>query len=751
LKKHKMNNEKSFLYMICVGYLFVGMVSVIVIIALNILSYQNKQSSISEMNEAKIQKDIDFLDGVIAEMQETCADISVRNELENYARESKDTSKSYAYSRYRIYKMLAVYMKEMYRDIFVYFKEDEYIVSGSRSTLSKENYYKTYFSQKEDVKEDFYSLLECEYSYPILGSISVDGQEKCLYVAMAHSMKGSKEKYVVCVILNADYLSNQLFDYTNSLGTLLIFDNHRELLLNYGTEGTFSIDGTEKAGEPYAVEFDGNRYVMSVYPTQTFNGCYAYAELIDSYWKELRVIRLFSVFSVGAYVLLIGIVIYWMSRRAYQPLKSFIHRLSQGETEGVDRYQIKELNYIREVLQEQRTEMNKLYKEMKTTGLDKKERFLARLLSGYYSEEGDIRKQMKDNDIVFTYQYYVVGIIQIEEGSEDEKLSKFVIKNVFEEIFNRDNIGYVIEMKEKECAFLLNLEEKEYETKKNCLVEEGKIFIEGICQLRMTIAYSEVGKNIGELKELYMQAAKAMKYRYLYGKGSIIEYENIKNRSFTYINPREETITAMLTVWLEKEAQKITLKECINNIFSVCGINENISMETMECFRVNMVNCVNLVMIQKGTMPEDREKHSQMLFMKETLKEFEEYLIYVLALIRQEYTESEEGKNVCSRTKNYIDSNYMNPQLDLTYVAEKMGLSSSYLTKLYKNQYGVSVVEDITYIRIKNAKKFLLDTSLNVNEIAEKTGFSNGNVFGKVFKKYEGVTPGEFRKYKNGV
>lgn len=750
MKKHIVKNEKSFLYMICVGYTIVGVISAVVIIALNVLAYQNKQNSISEMNEAKIQKDIVFLDSVIAEMQGTCADIFVRKELGNYARELIDTSKAQGYSRYLISELLDSYMKEMYCDIFVYFQGDGYIVSGGRSTVSKETYFKTYFPQEQEAEEEFSNLLECEYRYPVLGSVGINGQERCLYVAMAQTARGSEEKYVVCVMLDADYLSDNISNYIDSLGALLIFDDNRELLLNYGIEGAYSIDGDETIGKSYEAEFEGDRYIMMVHPAQSFNGYYAYAEQIASYWKPLRVARLISVLCVVGYLLLVGIVIYWMSRRAYQPLERFIHRLRADEADGTGYYQIKELNFIQEVLQEQRTEISGLYNAMKSVGADRRERVIARLLSGYYTEEDDIRTQMKDNDIVFNYPYYVVGIIQIEESDEDGKLSKFLIKNVFEEIFNRENSGYVIETKESEYIFLLNLK-NEYETQKNGLVEEGKIFIECTYQMRLTIAYSEVGKNYSEFKELYLQAIKARKYRYLCGKGSVIRYESIKDRCFVYIKLREENITAMLNVWLEQENQKITPKECIDNVFSVCGINEKISMETMECFRVTMVNCVNLVMIQKGMMPEDRRNYGQTLFMKETLKEFEQYLIYVLTLIQQEYTASEGMQNVCSRTKNYIESNYMNPELDLTCVAKEMGMSSSYLTKLYKNQYGVSVVEDITYIRIKNAKKFLLDTGLNINEVAEKTGFSNSNVFGKVFKKYEGISPGEFRKYKNSV
>ena len=49
-------------------------------------------------------------------------------------------------------------------------------------------------------------------------------------------------------------------------------------------------------------------------------------------------------------------------------------------------------------------------------------------------------------------------------------------------------------------------------------------------------------------------------------------------------------------------------------------------------------------------------------------------------------------------------------------------------------------------IRIKNAKQLLVDTSLPLSEIAEKTGFENGYYFSTAFKKEVGLSPSEYRK-----
>lgn len=70
----------------------------------------------------------------------------------------------------------------------------------------------------------------------------------------------------------------------------------------------------------------------------------------------------------------------------------------------------------------------------------------------------------------------------------------------------------------------------------------------------------------------------------------------------------------------------------------------------------------------------------------------------------------------------------------------------SYLTKLFRAKYQLSLHEYICKVRIHSAKQMLSETNLSVAEIAARTGFLSSNVLIKTFKKMEGVTPGAFRK-----
>ena len=55
----------------------------------------------------------------------------------------------------------------------------------------------------------------------------------------------------------------------------------------------------------------------------------------------------------------------------------------------------------------------------------------------------------------------------------------------------------------------------------------------------------------------------------------------------------------------------------------------------------------------------------------------------------------------------------------------------------------------IAKVRVEKAKELLASSDLSVEEIGAKVGFFNRNTFGRIFKKYVGVSPGTFRVIKN--
>lgn len=94
---------------------------------------------------------------------------------------------------------------------------------------------------------------------------------------------------------------------------------------------------------------------------------------------------------------------------------------------------------------------------------------------------------------------------------------------------------------------------------------------------------------------------------------------------------------------------------------------------------------------------------------------------------------------------HYIDHNYMNP-LKLENIAPLFGYNCSYLGKLFKQKTNKSFNTYLDELRIRNSKELLQRGDLKIYEVAEKVGYSNVDYFSTKFKKYEGVSPAEYRR-----
>lgn len=101
---------------------------------------------------------------------------------------------------------------------------------------------------------------------------------------------------------------------------------------------------------------------------------------------------------------------------------------------------------------------------------------------------------------------------------------------------------------------------------------------------------------------------------------------------------------------------------------------------------------------------------------------------------------------IIKRTQEIVLAEYSNPYLSLSSIAQMLNISYGYLSKIFRYQTGSNFINYLTYIRMANAKRFLLDGSLRIYEIANAVGYSSSGYFITVFKKYYHVSPSDYRE-----
>lgn len=97
------------------------------------------------------------------------------------------------------------------------------------------------------------------------------------------------------------------------------------------------------------------------------------------------------------------------------------------------------------------------------------------------------------------------------------------------------------------------------------------------------------------------------------------------------------------------------------------------------------------------------------------------------------------------RATDYINAHYTE-DISMEQLCKTAGVSKQHLCRLFRTTLSSRPMEYIAKRRIQAAKELLTQTELSVEDIAEKTGFCTASYFTKLFRRYEGITPSQFRR-----
>ena len=116
---------------------------------------------------------------------------------------------------------------------------------------------------------------------------------------------------------------------------------------------------------------------------------------------------------------------------------------------------------------------------------------------------------------------------------------------------------------------------------------------------------------------------------------------------------------------------------------------------------------------------------------------------------RNKVTQSDDApyyEKIIRQIDTYLEENYQ--KASLVGAAENVGISSGYLSKIYKEKKGVGFQEQLSNVRMQKAANMLMDPAVKSYEIAFEVGYDSPKNFTRAFKAYYGVTP---RDYRNGI
>ena len=397
-------------------------------------------------------------------------------------------------------------------------------------------------------------------------------------------------------------------------------------------------------------------------------------------------------------------------------------------------------------------EVQKKWEESKLKGeLDKakpmiRERFVMDLLSGRVNNREYISARMPllfpeaATDDCFTVMS--VSLTSPDQNFESNETFFGFLKNQLEN--DRPEFFYA-------CAAgspsLLNIIMRHtYEPDSDELIECG----EKICTLasegsRITVGIGHTEKGIYLLSKSYEDSVIALEEKAFFGEGGVIHINDIHvsaqgnfsqylaecDKAIAFINTKGmgAASAAISELFLRMEAdKKLTLAQ-------VRQISLKIALELS-----------NQTIKHKSGSSEQDAPDVQYIFKLNTFDEMKDWISDSLLSTAERIGEEKRlrADSTVSLIRQYVFDHY-NQDLSLKAIAGNFYITPNYICLLFKREFNMTLNEYIATVRISKAKEILSDPKVKVTDVSELVGYKDPDYFTRIFRKYEGVTPSEYK------
>jgi two-component system response regulator YesN len=244
-------------------------------------------------------------------------------------------------------------------------------------------------------------------------------------------------------------------------------------------------------------------------------------------------------------------------------------------------------------------------------------------------------------------------------------------------------------------------------------------------------------KRIAELGDSCREARVALRYAIVSGPGVAIPYDGRKTAVRTL--PDVEFSRAELEYAIEFGKKELVMKQLEAALLSI-------DLDREDALQALQMEAAKLDMLIRGKTEPAAESHRSITELK-TLDEILRYLEQsVDRSIRVSDSRTKKVSQTVREVQRYLENHYGNAELSLTQAAETFYLNPSYLSRVFKEETGVTFVEYLTRIRMERALHLLRHTDKKIYEIASEVGFKDPHYFSQAFKKAFGRAANEYRK-----
>lgn len=385
---------------------------------------------------------------------------------------------------------------------------------------------------------------------------------------------------------------------------------------------------------------------------------------------------------------------------------------------------------------------------------------LNKILFGLNLGSLDIIKRLSYLNISLDYKFFVVAVIRIANFDllkstylNDTSLAFFALENVIAESIGdfKGSIGFKNSSTENEFIYIFGFNDKEnIKSRLTDIFEMVVANIEKYNKLVINVSISDVCDTLTDIPKVYKKAS------HIWGKKKSEEEWSILFSEDFY---DEDQLTNLITFTeimeitsFIKENDKQKLMNVMSGIFHRIENFEGAHLEIYQKITAKIYFCFEKILEEysfntNSIFSERILTYNNLVTKYNSPDEIRNGIIRVAVEVSDLLAKRRklESNSIIVKATEYINS-YFFEDISLEFISKKFFLNSTYFCELFKKEIGYSFNKYLNKIRIEKAKELLGNQDVKPTDVAELVGFKELSYFCSVFKKFEGMTPSEFKK-----
>ncbi|RRJ65190.1 helix-turn-helix domain-containing protein [Paenibacillus oralis] len=530
----------------------------------------------------------------------------------------------------------------------------------------------------------------------------------------------------------------------------IISHNDKTLLLSDGTKQPFMQEVLEsEAKEGYAYHELENERLLYTWSRSNLLGWWNVNIFsLDELMAKTRILQR-SILLLTAVLIFIGSILTvflatWLSK----PLRELVRTVrARGNLGVADKNELAFLGAAFRRMQEEEEELYKLLQEREQD---------TRSLAIHQLLRGEVAKPVAE---MFPEPYFRVAVVSIDRyrryvnktNPETRSYHRYLLISQCDSLFPAGVHARCVYQGEGCFAIVINYGQEELERGLRGIKEAFSAIRSKAAELfghSVTIGVSSRAETSAMIQDRVVEAMEVIKHRMLEGSGGITFWKQEAEQGKSYIYPTnsERRILNFLdggnldSIMKELELIRGEIQSAqyisYDNIMFI--YNQLIGV-TLKHLRENNISTAR-IFAGRGNI------YSAIASI-DTLDELEEYLREFFGEIIQYLARNPGETGHGERIIHYLEAHFCE-EIVFEEMAKEIGISYSYMRKIVYELTGKSLIDYINLLRIEKAKGLLLETKLNMKQIAEEVGYYNVQSFNRFFRKYEGMTPSSYKASK---